>query len=77
MTALKRQTAEDFGGASHVRPKQPCTFDHEGEAVILNPGDIFRVDHELVRERPHLFRPVISTRGEVETMTAGPGEKRR
>ena len=46
------------------------------EWVVLNPGEILRVDHPYVQERPQHFKPVHSSREDVETMTAGPGEKR-
>jgi hypothetical protein len=44
--------------------------------VVLNPGEILRVDHPYVLARPQHFKAVTSTRTEVETMTAAPGEKR-
>lgn len=43
---------------------------------VLNPGEVFRADHPWVLERPEHFKPVTSSREEIETMTAAPGEKR-
>lgn len=43
---------------------------------VLNPGEVFRVDHPFVQAHPEHFKPVTSSREEVETMTAAPGEKR-
>jgi uncharacterized protein YaiE (UPF0345 family) len=43
---------------------------------VLNPGEVFRVDHPYVLQCPQHFKPVTNSREDVETMTAGPGEKR-
>lgn len=61
-----------------VRPIEACTFDHDGEAVVLSPRDIISADDELVRARPELFKPIEPSRQrpEVEQATAAPGEKR-
>lgn len=62
----------------YMRPKQACTFDHDGEAVVLSPNDIFSGDDPLVRARPQLFQPVDPARNRplVEQATAAPGERR-
>jgi hypothetical protein len=61
-----------------VRPIEACTFDHDGEAVVLSPNQIIDADDPLVRARPHLFKPLEASRQrpEVEQATAAPGEKR-
>jgi hypothetical protein len=61
-----------------VRPKEACTFDHDGEAVVLNPNEIFNADDPIVRARPKLFKPLEASRQrpDVEQATAAPGEKR-
>jgi len=70
---MPRQQRDGF-----VRPREAATFDHDGEAVVLNPNEIFDADHPFVRARPGLFVPVESTRQRpaVEQATAAPGEKR-
>ena len=62
----------------HFRPKDACTFDFEGEPVVLNPNQIFDANDPLVRGRPELFKPLEATRQRprVEQMTAAPGERR-
>lgn len=66
-----RETVEDpVTGAQTVREREEATFE------VLNPGEIFRVDHPWVLARPERFKPVQSSREEVETMTAAPGERR-
>lgn len=65
--------------ARFVRPREACTFDHDGDAVVLNPNvDIYNADDPVVRARPHLFKPVEASRQrpEVEQATAAPGERR-
>lgn len=61
-----------------VRPKEACTFDHDGEVVVLNPNEIISADDPIVRARPQLFKPLESSRQrpDVEQMTAAPGERR-
>ena len=61
-----------------VRPKEACTFDHDDEAVVLNPNEIFSADDPIVRARPHLFKPLEASRERpvVEQATAAPGEVR-
>ena len=70
---MPRTTAPRF-----VQPKEACTFDHDGESVVLSPREIFNVDDPLVRARPALFRPLEPSRQRpaVEQMTAAPGELR-
>jgi hypothetical protein len=62
----------------YVRPREACTFDHDGEPVVLSPNEIFNADDPLVRARPNLFKPLEASRQrpEVEQATAAPGEKR-
>ena len=62
----------------HYRPKEACTFDFEGEAVVLNPNEIFEANDPIVRARPNLFRPLEADRQRpiVEQTTAAPGELR-
>jgi hypothetical protein len=64
--------------ARFVRPIEACTFDHDGDAVVLSPNEIFNADDEIVRSRPHLFKPLEASRQrpEVEQATAAPGETR-
>jgi hypothetical protein len=61
-----------------VRPIQACTFDHDGEAVVLSPNQVIHADDPLVRSRPHLFKPLEADRQrpDVEQATQAPGEKR-
>lgn len=61
-----------------VRPREACTFDHDGEAVVLSPKEILRADDPVVRARPNLFKPLEPSRQRpaVEQATAAPGEKR-
>lgn len=61
-----------------VRPKEACTFDHDGEAVVLSPNEVLDADHPIVRARPGLFKPLEADRQRpaVEQATAAPGETR-
>jgi len=61
-----------------VRPREACTFDHAGEAVVLSPNEIFNADDPVVRARPDLFKPLEADRQRprVEQATAAPGELR-
>lgn len=62
----------------YVRPKEACTFDHDGEAIVLSPNEIMSADDPIVRARPNLFKPIEASRErpDVEQATAAPGEKR-
>jgi hypothetical protein len=64
--------------AEHVRPREPATGTFEGEPFVVNPSEVFAIDHPLVRAYPKLFKPLEPTRTRpvVEQMTAAPGEKR-
>jgi hypothetical protein len=59
-----------------VQPREPSTGTFEGDAFVLSPSEIFAADHPIVRQFPHLFRPVRESRPAVEQATAAPGELR-
>jgi hypothetical protein len=61
-----------------VQPIEAASGDFNGIPFVLSPNEIFAGDHELVRNYPHLFRPVEARRSrpEVEQATAAPGERR-
>lgn len=65
------ETREDpvTGAITEIRTEVPSW-------EVLNPGEVFRVDHPFVQARPEHFKAVTSTRDDVETLTAAPGEKR-
>lgn len=62
----------------YVRPREACTFDHDGAPVVLSPNEIFEKDDPVVKARPELFIPLEPSRQRpaVEQATAGPGEQR-
>lgn len=62
----------------YVEVKEPCTGTHAGAPFVLNRGEAFVADHELVRAYPEFFKPLDPRRQRpaVEQMTAAPGEKR-
>ena len=61
-----------------VQPREPASGTFDGEVFVINPAEVFATDHPLVREYPHLFRPLEASRArpEVEQATAAPGERR-
>jgi hypothetical protein len=70
---VPRQARTDY-----VQPREPAAVDLDGESIVLNPNMIFPADDNIVRQLPHLFKPLEPTRQrpQVEQMTAAPGEIR-
>ena len=62
----------------HVRPIEACTYDHDGEPIVLSPNEIFEKDDPIVKARPDLFGPIEASRQRpaVEQATNAPGEQR-
>lgn len=52
--------------------------DLDGYPQVVKKGELVREGHELLRRFPHLFEPARARFefGEVEQMTAAPGERR-
>lgn len=59
-----------------MRPREAASGDYDGETFVLNPNDLYREDHDLVRAYPHLFTEARETQHDVEQATAAPGERR-
>lgn len=61
-----------------VQPKEPASGDYNGAPFVLRVGEVFAADHPLVREYPHLFKPLEAARQRpaAEQVTAAPGERR-
>jgi len=77
MATTKTAARNKRPAGEFVQPIEPASGTHDGEPFVVNPREIFRADHPLVRAYPHLFRPLCeSQRPDIVQMTAAPGEKR-